>query len=701
MRRFWPAVCRTGRARWRRGRGESRPRPPSNPSNGRSKPSQMPTTSNGSSPRAVWQSMRVHMTGSSAGDFRSTSAPATSPVPSAGRGRMYSTPKARRAHLPSSATTTADWESTTTGKLSRTAGRESARASTCWRWSTPDSRLRACMWRAGPVGRPTPTVRPQPVSETDLDVLYDLRRRRKRHRLGDIEWFDAAYRVYLVALFGGGTVLWISSSIADETVGADTVANVAKNGPALIGIITALAFMAALRSGAQGGPLALEAADVTYVMLSPVDRVRALLRPVSQRARSAASLAAVSGAIVGQLAGRRLPGTPVAWAASGAAFGITTALLWAGTALVAHTIRLPLWIATTLGLTGVIWQCAALAFHIFGPANFAGSLAMWGWRQHPVDLIAPLVAVIVLLAGIGLLQHTSLDALARRSSLVAQLRFAVTMQDLRTVILLRRQLNQEHTRGRPWLRVPTWITHPIPRRGVASVARFPVTRLVRMTAFAAMAGVFQALVIRGTTPALIGTAFMLFLLGLEAMEPLSQEVDQPDRTDSLPIERGELLVRHLAAPAVALVPFAAVAAAAAIVTLATTRAITPTAILALPTVLAGAAGGVVSIVRDAPDPTKGGAQQAFVPPEMAGVSSALRIGLPIFVSALAAATVLLVRQAERVGTSATGAAIRGAVGAALVAGAVALWVRRRDEWKRKFRLFMSDGQSYTKQRSTL
>ena len=54
-----------------------------------------------------------------------------------------------------------------------------------------------------------------------------------------------------------------------------------------------------------------------------------------------------------------------------------------------------------------------------------------------------------------------------------------------------------------------------------------------------------------------GTALMLFLLGLEAMEPLSQEIDQPDRTDSLPIERGELLVRHLIAPAIALIMIAA------------------------------------------------------------------------------------------------------------------------------------------------
>ena len=539
------------------------------------------------------------------------------------------------------------------------------------------------------------------MSDDTLDVLYDLRRRRKGHRLGDIEWFDAAYRVYLVALFGGGTVLWISSSISDTTVSDQAIADIAKNGPALIGLITALTFLAALRSGAQGGPLALEAPDVAYVMMSPVDRTRALLRPVTQRARSAASLAATFGAIVGQLAGRRLPGTPIAWAASGAAFGITTALLWAGTALIAHAIRLPLWIATSLGLAGVAWQGAALAWNIPGPANLDGSLAMWGWRQHPVDLAAPLLAIIVIIIGVALLQQTSLDALARRSSLVAQLRFAVTMQDLRTVILLRRQLNQEQTRGIPWLAVPRWITHPIPRRGIASVARFPLTRLVRMTAFAAMAGVFQAMVLRGTTPALIGTALMLFVLGLEVMEPLSQEVDQPDRTDSLPIERGELLVRHLLAPAVALVPFAVIAAASAVAVLGTSRAIAPAAILALPTVLAGAGGGVVSIVRDAPDPTKGAATQAFVPPEMAGISSAMRVGLPILVSALAASTVLLVRHAERLGTSTVGAALRGAIGAALLSCLIGYWVRRRDQWKRKFRQFMSDGQSYTKQqRST-
>jgi predicted PurR-regulated permease PerM len=118
-------------------------------------------------------------------------------------------------------------------------------------------------------------------------------------------------------------------------------------------------------------------------------------------------------------------------------------------------------------------------------------------------------------------------------------------------------------------------------------------------------------------------------------------------------------------------------------------------------VLAGCAGGVVSIVRDTPDPTKGASQQAFVPPEMAGISSAMRVGLPILVSTLAAATVLLVRHAAQAGTSVTGAALRSAIGTCLIVFLVAYWVRRRDDWRRKFRQFMADGQAHTKQqRST-
>ncbi|MDO9174902.1 MAG: hypothetical protein Q7V62_08850, partial [Actinomycetota bacterium] len=135
-------------------------------------------------------------------------------------------------------------------------------------------------------------------------VLRQLRRTRQLHRLGNIEWFEAAYRAYLLGVFGGGTVLWISSSVEDGTLDAGTVADVASHGPAVLGLVACMALLVGLRGGSQGGPIALEAADVVHVMLSPVDRRRALLRPATQRVRGVVFIGATAGGIVGQLAGR-------------------------------------------------------------------------------------------------------------------------------------------------------------------------------------------------------------------------------------------------------------------------------------------------------------------------------------------------------------------------------------------------------------
>jgi hypothetical protein len=545
---------------------------------------------------------------------------------------------------------------------------------------------------------------PAPKAPTGLGVaaLRSLRRTRQRHRLGDLDWFEAAYRVYLVGGFGGGGVLWLSSSIKDTAVAASTEVSVLQHGPAVLGLLAALALMAGLRGGAQGGPIALEAADVAHVMLAPIDRRRALMRPAGQRLRSALFAGAVAGGVVGQLAGRRLPGSLVAWAAGGALFGITVAGLWVGSALLAHTLHLPRWVATLLGLSLVGWQGAAIAWKVAAPGNVVGSLGLWGWRQHPVDLVPTAVAVVAVVAGFTLLRGISLDALARRSALVAQLRFAVTMQDLRTVILLRRQLNQEHPRRRPYVRVPPakvgrhGFTASVWRRGWHGLLRFPIPRVVRMAALAAAMGVLQAAVVRGTTPAFVGTALLGFVLGLEVMEPLSQEVDQSDRADALPHERGEIMARHLIAPAVALVPFAAIAAVACVLALgANSSAVVPAAIMALPTVLGAAAGGVVSIVRDAPDPTSSSATQAFIPPEMAGFTTTLRLIWPILVSTLTTCNVLLPRDALRKGQSVTAASVRGALGVLLVVALVAYWVRVRDRLRIKIRAFFEEGRAYS------
>ncbi|MGD9997233.1 MAG: hypothetical protein AB7L17_18150 [Ilumatobacteraceae bacterium] len=553
-----------------------------------------------------------------------------------------------------------------------------------------------------------PAPAPGPAS-TGAAAMYALRAARKRRRLGDIEWFDAAYRVYLVALFGGGALVWLSDLVGDEPLTLAQAANVAQHGPNVLGMVAVLAFAAGLRSGSQGGPLALESADVMHVMLSPVPRRTALLRPTVQRIRAAVFAGAAAAAVLGQLAGRRLPGSPTAWFAAGALFGANAALLWVGGALVAHTVRVPLVVSTLVAAVGVAWQGVAIATDVPGPADLDGSLGLWGWRQHPVDLLAVAVSVALTMAGILLVARTSLEALARRANLVAQLRFAVTMQDLRTVILLRRQLSYEHTRRRPWMRVPAREhADAVWRRGWHSLVRFPTGRLVRMVALAAGAGACQVAAFHGTTPAILGSMVLLFVLGLEAMEPLSQEIDQPDRTDSFPVERGDLLARHLRAPTIALVPFALIGATAAVIADAVVTdgervgsAIAIAAILMLPTVLAGAAGAAVSIVRDAPDPMSSTNQQSFMPPEMAGFTTVLRTLVPLIVVVAGAASVLLVREAVEQGDAAVPAAIRAAVGVLLLAAATALWVRHRDRMRRRFRAFMDEGRTYTQQQRSI
>ncbi len=51
---------------------------------------------------------------------------------------------------------------------------------------------------------PTPLA---DAARTDAATLAELRRTRRLRRLGDIEWFDVAYRAYLFALGGGAATI--------------------------------------------------------------------------------------------------------------------------------------------------------------------------------------------------------------------------------------------------------------------------------------------------------------------------------------------------------------------------------------------------------------------------------------------------------------------------------------------------------------
>jgi hypothetical protein len=49
-----------------------------------------------------------------------------------------------------------------------------------------------------------------------IGALHDMRAERRRHRVADMEWFEALYRVYLAALLGGGAILYLSDIVTDK-----------------------------------------------------------------------------------------------------------------------------------------------------------------------------------------------------------------------------------------------------------------------------------------------------------------------------------------------------------------------------------------------------------------------------------------------------------------------------------------------------
>ena len=525
-------------------------------------------------------------------------------------------------------------------------------------------------------------------------TVRELRRARRTRRLGQLEWFEIAYRVYLTALAGGLAIAWLSGLVSDEPATAAQLADVLDRGPAVIGLFAVAAFALGLRSGSDGGPISLEAGDVRHLMPAPVPRRAVLLTPVVQRCRALAFAGLIVGGIAGELASRRLPGSAAAWAASGAATGALIGLLFVVTAVLdARVAGAPLgghrrsarssrWCrswrrpeaGTGRGTGSAAWRCGACA-----RTSSTSCRSPWCWRWPWPHWRSPTACAS--------------NRSTRRANLVSQLHFAVTMQDLRTVVLLRRQLRGEQPRTRPWWRMKTSssvnATRAVWQRDLRGLARYPASRLVRMATLAAAGGVCAVVVDRGTTPLVLGVAAALYLLGLDAIEPMSQEIDHPDHADAVPHERGWLLVRHFAAPAAALVPFALIGAA--VVAVVEPEHALGALALCVPMAWAGACGAVVSVVRDSFDPVSPSAATVAVPPEFAGFTSTLNMLIPLVASIVASLTPLAMRESPTVGT-----AVRMTVLNLLVVGVAGRWVVRREAWREMWRNLIDQGKTAQK-----
>ena len=518
-----------------------------------------------------------------------------------------------------------------------------------------------------------------------IDALHAMRTERRKHRVADMDWFEALYRVYISAFLGGGAILFLSGLSGDKPLLGSDLQNVITHTPHAVGLVASIIVFLGLRSGANGGPIAVEEPEVRHVLLAPVPHSAVLRHPAIQRLRTFAFMGAIAGATANQLLSRRVEasGTSlVVWALWGAIAGALMAMLFVIAALLIHGLGISRWLTTAIGTTLVGWQ-VAVTFgdtNIAGPFDFIGSISRWWLNGVQLQDVIGIVVVLAFAAlAVYLAGNLSLEALSRRSALVSQMKFAVTLQDIRTVVLLRRQLSQEHMRVKPWIKVPRVFRRDIiVGRGLRSLMHFPLRRVLRMTLLTITAAADLVMAFRGTSPAIVVAGLMLFIVGLDAVEPLSQEVDQPDRTDSLPIERGLLMTKHLIVPAIAMTPFLLVGVLTAFILEPQVSTIAYGFLLGIPAVLAGIAGASINAVKGAPDPVGGANEGLALPPEMSGMGNVIRSTFPPAISIAGCLPVIALQRGVENGSFVFANTLRASLAVLLVLGLVAGWVRQRD-----------------------
>lgn len=486
-------------------------------------------------------------------------------------------------------------------------------------------------------------------------TLRDLRRARHHRHREDFDWVETLYRVYVTVL-SGATVLWLSvSRVTDAAAEGGGLANIREHGAAILGLAVAFLVALGLRSGSRGGPLSLEAADVRVVLLAPISRHLALRAPALRQVRSAAFGGLCVGALAGNLAGHRLPGRFAGWVVADAGFGLIAAVLAVGAALVACGVRLTRPAGTALGVALLGWSAADVAAGTAtSPLTFVGRIALAalpgdvaGGPAATAVAVGVGLTVAVLTLGAVRLGHMSLEAAERRGRLAAQLRFALSLQDLRAVILLRRRLAAEEPRARPWIRLgerrrlgaPTGVPEKrqvsarnagvlgkpwaaVRRRGLNSLLRWPATRILRVFGLGIVAGFAAGGAWRGTTPLIVVAGVALFVAALDALEPLAQEWDHPTRRDSFPFHPGRLAAASLLVPTVVLAVVTATGVAVAIPVLDLPAA--PMLWAVIPATAGAVAGGTASLILE---PVSAAELMSRYPvPEAAGPVLVARLG---------------------------------------------------------------------------
>jgi len=166
---------------------------------------------------------------------------------------------------------------------------------------------------------------------------------------------------------------------------------------------------------------------------------------------------------------------------------------------------------------------------------------------------------------------------------------------------------------------------------------------------------------------------------------LSQEVDQPDRTDSLPLERGYLMSKHLVVPALASLFFLPAGVVVAFIMEPQASTVAYAVLLGIVALLGGVAGAAINSVKGAPDPLGGANEGLALPPEVSGMGTVIRSAWPPAVSIIACLPVLALRYGIENQSDILGNTLRAVGGVVILLVLVAGWVRHRDAIHAYFR----------------
>ncbi len=460
-------------------------------------------------------------------------------------------------------------------------------------------------------------------------VLRQMRTARRKNRGAERDWIDTSYELWVRGFFAVVIIVVVPIILTGDELGAAEVMHFRDRAPGVASIIVALAVWFALRAGAAGAPLAPEAPDVVYLLLAPLSRAH-VLRPLArQQLRTAVVGGAVIGLAIGQAAAARLPEGPGAWAWHGSIAGAALgALLW-GVVAATSSRRLSTLAANALGLLLLAAAVADATFHTwFAPTTWVSSLALLplhGLVPAAVAVLGIALAVVLPVVAILAIGGTSLEPLRQRSALVSQMRFAASLQDMRTVVLLHRQLSMEKSRSRPWIPLPTRrkVRRPAWRRGWHGYLRWPANRVVRVAVLLAATGAV-AYASRSTHLLIIVAGATLFVAALDFIEPFAAELDHPTALLTYGVSIRAVLLRNLAAPVAALVGVSLIGAGA--LALATDHLTVVVFACALSASLAALAGSALNVALGPPPASQ--LEMLLLMPDIYGLILLVRQGLP-------------------------------------------------------------------------